>query len=54
MYTKIIKALKQGSTGLNIPKSFCEILNINPGDLLEVILDKDKNQFIVRKFNDDH
>lgn len=54
MYTKIIKALKQGSTGLNIPKSFCEILNINPGDLLEVILDKDKNQFIVRKFKNDN
>lgn len=51
-YKKIVKALKQGGTTVNLPKSFCDILNIMPGAKLELSLDFENKSINIRKIEE--
>ena len=46
-----VKVVNQGSCIMTIPKAMCQILDIEPGAILNVELDIDNKQIIVKKEN---
>lgn len=49
MLKQKVKVVNQGSYVITIPKPMCQILNISAGETLEVELDLNNKQIIVKK-----
>ena len=48
-YNKKVKVYRQGAISMTIPTAYCEMLNINPGDELNLSLDTETKQITIQK-----